>query len=90
MQGGPAAEDLVHLIGRECRDRRGVERHPDLAESLLQHQRRREGELHRHLLVEEHADQERERISREQAIRSVIRRERQRVDGHGPISHHGR
>src|SRR5204863_9441771 len=57
-----AAEDLFQLVGRQRRDRARVER----AESPLQLERARERLLDGDLLVEREADEQRQRLLREQ------------------------
>ena len=79
VQRGLVPEDRLEVLDRHRRDRAGVER---AAEALPQQVRRLERPLHRNLLVEEHPEQQRERIGREQAVGGFVRRERQRR-GHG-------
>jgi len=69
------AERLVEIHPRELA---GVER----ADALLQGERPGEGLLHGHLLVEREADQQRERVAREQLVRVGIGCEVQCVGHH--------
>ena len=63
------AEERLEV--RVVRDRLRVER----AEPLLQAERPCERLLHRHLLVEREADEQRERILRDERVRLVVVRE---------------
>ena len=62
MQRGLVAEHRFEVGGIHRRDRGRVE--PFVAEALLQQQRRPERPLHRDLLVEQHAEQDREGLLR--------------------------
>ena len=68
VHGRPLAEGRVEHSRIHGRDARRVE----VAEPLLQLERSREGGLHRHLLVEREADQQRQRVSRQQRVRLWI------------------
>ena len=66
MQRGLVPEHRLELGGVHRRDRAGIELvHP---EPLLQQERRAERPLHRDLLVQQHPDQDRERLPREELI----------------------
>ncbi len=70
MDGRGRREHLHERLGVVACERRGVER-PDALADL---ERSREGGLHRHLLIEQHADEERERIVGEELVgRGVAR-----------------
>src|SRR5919201_4328668 len=84
VQRGLAPEDLVELPGVRARDRLRVEG----AKAPLQLERRRERLLHRHLLVEREADEERERFLSDERVGLVVAREVEPVRGrygHGSI-----
>jgi hypothetical protein len=80
VEGRPLAEDLHEPLGLERRQLRGVE----AAEPALEVERAVERLLHRHLLVEHEADQERQRVAGEQGVRLGVTGEVERV-GHGSI-----
>ena len=66
MQRGRSLEDAHELVGVGGRQVRGGERvdaHP-----VGQQPRRPEGTLHRELLVEQHPDQQRERVAAQQFV----------------------
>ncbi len=68
MQRRLLAEGLLELVEVELGDRRGVERLDPLGEA----QRSLEGQLDRDLLIEEHADQQRERLVGEQPVGRLV------------------
>src|SRR5205823_3946248 len=83
----PLCEDAFELARLHPCDRRRVERAEPAAELL----RRGERALERDLLVEDEADQERERGAGEQLVGLVVTREvevRGRGRRHGPIYNH--
>ncbi len=80
VDAGLLAEDLQQAVRVEAGDLGGVE----AAEALLQLERPGEGLLHRHLLVEHEADEERERLGRDQLVRLGVPGEVERV-GHASI-----
>ena len=82
MDAGAFAEDRVELGRIHRRDPARVE----VAEPPLELERSGESRLHRHLLVEAEADQERERISGEERVGLVVARE---VDARGRCGSHG-
>ena len=80
MHGGLLTADGEKRVGVHRRDAGGIE----VAEPFAQHGRPGEGLLHRHLLIEREADQQRVRILGEQAIsRLVTGPGEQRGSGHG-------
>ena len=68
MERRPLAEGAVELAGVHARDRAGVES----ADAPLELERPREGLLHRDLLVEDEADEERERLLGEERVGLVV------------------
>ena len=70
MERRPFAENLVQRLGVHARDLAHVE----MTEATLQLIRPAKRLLHLHLLIEHHADEERERISLEELVgRGVLR-----------------
>ena len=77
VDGGLLAEHRLEVCVRE---RGRVER----TEALADHLRSRKRLLHRHLLVEDEADEQRERVGRDECVRVVVVGEVEAI-GHGAI-----
>ena len=79
MERGLGAEDGLEVVDRHRRDGMRVEG----AEPLAERRRAAEGPLHRDLLVEQHPDEERERVGDEERVGVGVAGDREDRSRHG-------